>query len=122
MKKSVFLTILILFSTHFLFSQEVKIIESILIEHVDLKVEKVQKILQLSDFEVGEIKKIELECLQKIQKLESRKRCNLQKRTQKLVIERDERLKKNPFTRKFSEIPDYRKRRIRTISNAIGLK
>lgn len=94
MKKSVFLTILILFSTHFLFSQEVKIIESILIEHVDLKVEKVQKNLQLSDFEVREIKKIELECLQKIQKLESRKRCNLQKRTQKLVIERDERLKK----------------------------
>lgn len=89
MKIGIHFLIFSLFSICFVFPQEVKIIDSILIEHVENKVTRIQKILYLSEYEVKIIKEIELHYLQKLQKLGSKKMCNLQKKENQLLTQRN---------------------------------
>ena len=91
MKKSLVLALLLLMMTG-ISAQQSSIIENVLINSVDEKVNTLQKLIGFDDEQAQQLRETELNFLQEVNKAEHCFLCNKQKRVKKLKRERDEKL------------------------------
>lgn len=91
MKTNLVLALLLLTMTG-LSAQQSSIIENILINSVEEKVNTLQKLIGFDDEQAQQLRETELNFLQKVNKAEHCFLCNTKKRVEKLKQERDEKL------------------------------
>ncbi|MFA5649790.1 MAG: hypothetical protein WC914_01425 [Proteiniphilum sp.] len=93
MKKSLVLALLLLTMTG-ISAQQSSIIENVLINSVDEKVNTLQKLIGFDDEQAQQLRETELNFLQEVNKAEHCFLCNKQKRIEKLKQKRDANLQK----------------------------
>lgn len=93
MNRLVIVLIILLLSASVM-SQESSVITDILTQGVELKVSSAQKIIEFDDVKSEQLKKLELDYLLRVQKVENCFLCNKKKRINKLAIKRDNELKR----------------------------
>lgn len=91
MKKSL-ISALFLLMIMGVFAQQPSIIENILVTSVEEKVASMQELIGFNDEQAQELRKMELNFLQEVNKAEHCFLCNTKKRVEKLKRERDEKL------------------------------